>query len=40
MNTEQYIEAIEEMPVKEVREHFEALFALALSIEDQEVEEV
>lgn len=40
MSEQQYIEAIEEMPVEVVRDNFEALMILALSIEDREVEEV
>ena len=36
MTTEQYVETIEEMPIEDVQAHFEALFALALSIEDAE----
>jgi hypothetical protein len=40
MDEQQYIEAIEEMPIDIVKDNFEALFALALSIEDQEQQEV
>jgi hypothetical protein len=36
MNTEQYVEAIDTLPIEVVQEHFEALFVLALSIEESE----
>lgn len=36
MTTEQFVETIEEMPIEDVQAHFEALFSLALSIEDAE----
>lgn len=40
MNEQEFTEAIDGMTTEEVQEHFEALFALALSIEDQETEQV
>lgn len=39
MNTDVFVEVIEEMPIDVVKDNFEALFVLALSIEDGEQEQ-
>jgi hypothetical protein len=38
VRSEEYIEAIEEMPIEVTKSNFEALMALALAIEAEEAE--